>query len=51
MLEILAGVSRFYLIKWLVPGEVKVAGDGLSFSVVRTKDPIAFYFLVLRSFM
>jgi hypothetical protein len=49
-LEFLAGLSRLPAAKWLVPGGVKAAGDGDSFSVEWTLDLIAFQHFLSGSF-
>jgi hypothetical protein len=46
-----AGASHILTVKWFVPDTGKVIGNGLTPSVERTRDWIAFFFLFLGSFM
>ena len=50
-LEILAGAPILLAVKWFVPDGVKVAGDGVSPAVERTKDLIVFSLIFLGSFL
>jgi hypothetical protein len=45
----LAGSQHLIVHKWCVPGDVKVAGGGVSDPVKRTKGLIAFYNFLLGS--
>jgi hypothetical protein len=48
---IFAGASHLLNAKWSVAGNGKVTGNGVTPSVERTMDWIAFHFLFLESFM
>jgi hypothetical protein len=48
---ILAGGIHLFVVKWFVPDGVKMAGDGVTVSVERTMDLIAFLSFVLGSYM
>jgi hypothetical protein len=48
LLVILAGGIHLFIVKWFVPDGVKMAGDGVTVSVERTMDLIAFFIFCSR---